>query len=140
MTNRLSILSNASKLDVVTEPYPHIIIRNALDPEVFQQLADEYRQDGKQSLFENLQDSISSGNHVPYAELAERMVMSVGAIKVAVHRLRKRYASRLRQLVADTICSPVSDGESETAGSSLSTVSEQEIDRELRDLFSAFED
>ena len=42
MTNRLSILSNASKLDVVTEPYPHIIIRNALDPEVFQQLADEY--------------------------------------------------------------------------------------------------
>lgn len=40
--NKLSILSNASTLDVKTEPYPHLVIKNALDPEVFKQLADEY--------------------------------------------------------------------------------------------------
>jgi hypothetical protein len=39
---KLSILSNASTLDVRTEPYPHIVIKNALDPEIYQQLADEY--------------------------------------------------------------------------------------------------
>jgi hypothetical protein len=42
MNNRLSILSNASSADLVTEPYPHIVIKNALDPAVFKQLADEY--------------------------------------------------------------------------------------------------
>lgn len=40
--NKLSILSNASTLDVRTEPYPHLVIKNALDPEIFQQLADQY--------------------------------------------------------------------------------------------------
>jgi len=43
MTNlRLSILSNASEIDVRTEPYPHLIIKNALDPEIYEQLAKEY--------------------------------------------------------------------------------------------------
>ncbi|EHR42207.1 hypothetical protein [Alishewanella jeotgali] len=42
MKNRLSILSNASKADIFSEPYPHIIIKNALDPTVFKRLADEY--------------------------------------------------------------------------------------------------
>ena len=40
--NKLSILSNTSTLDVKTEPYPHLVIKNALDPEIFKQLADEY--------------------------------------------------------------------------------------------------
>lgn len=40
--SRLSILSNASKLDVKTEPYPHLVIKNALDPEVYTQLEAEY--------------------------------------------------------------------------------------------------
>jgi len=40
--SRLSILSNASSLDVKTEPYPHLVIKNALDPEVYAQLEAEY--------------------------------------------------------------------------------------------------
>ena len=40
--SRLSILSNASSLDVKTEPYPHIVIKNALDPDVYAQLEAEY--------------------------------------------------------------------------------------------------
>jgi len=40
--SRLSILSNASTLDVKTEPYPHLIIKNALDSEVYTQLEKEY--------------------------------------------------------------------------------------------------
>ena len=38
MSNRLSILSNASPSDLVVEPYPHFLIENALDADVFAQL------------------------------------------------------------------------------------------------------
>jgi hypothetical protein len=34
-TERLSILSNASRADLRLEPYPHLVIENALDPAVF---------------------------------------------------------------------------------------------------------
>lgn len=37
----LSKLSNATEEDVVIDPYPHLVIRNALDEEIFQQLKDE---------------------------------------------------------------------------------------------------
>ena len=36
--NRLSILSNASSMDLVHEPYPHLVIENALDPALFDEL------------------------------------------------------------------------------------------------------
>lgn len=36
---RFSILSNASSANIVMDPYPHLVIRNALDPDVFAQLA-----------------------------------------------------------------------------------------------------
>ena len=42
MNSRLSILSNASTADLVTEPYPHLVIKNALDADIFAQLANEY--------------------------------------------------------------------------------------------------
>jgi hypothetical protein len=42
MKSRLSILSNAATADLVTEPYPHLVIKNALDADVFEQLANEY--------------------------------------------------------------------------------------------------
>lgn len=40
--NRLSILSHANKQDVQTEPYPYIVIRNALDAAIFEQLQKEF--------------------------------------------------------------------------------------------------
>ena len=44
-TSRLSILSNASTSSLVLDPYPHLVIRNALDPEVFEQLAARFPED-----------------------------------------------------------------------------------------------
>lgn len=40
--SRLSILSNASSLDVRQKPYPHLVIKNALDPDIYAQLEAEY--------------------------------------------------------------------------------------------------
>ena len=42
----------------------------------------------------------------PYAELAQQLDMSEGAVKVAVHRLRQRYRALLRDTIADTVSSP----------------------------------
>jgi hypothetical protein len=39
----------------------------------------------------------------PYAALARDMGTSEGALKVAVHRLRKRYRDLLRQEIAETV-------------------------------------
>jgi RNA polymerase sigma-70 factor (ECF subfamily) len=42
----------------------------------------------------------------PYAEVAEAAGMSVGALKVAVHRLRHRFGELLREQVARTVDDP----------------------------------
>lgn len=42
---RLSILSNASRADLQLDPYPHLVIENALDEEVFSHLAANYPSD-----------------------------------------------------------------------------------------------
>ena len=56
---------------------------------------------------------------VRYAEIATRLGMSEGAVKVAVHRLRQRYREVLRAEIADTVASPA------------------EVEDELRNLFAA---
>ena len=59
---------------------------------------------------------------VPYSDAAERLEMSEGAVRVAVHRLRRRYRELLRDEIAQTVST------------------EEEIDQEIRDLFSALAD
>lgn len=43
--NPLSILSRAAKADLVTEPYPHLVITEALDPAIFEQLSSQFPAD-----------------------------------------------------------------------------------------------
>lgn len=76
--------------------------------EVYRQLRREYERDGKTALFESLRFSLmGERSAVPYADLAGKLQMSEGAVKVAVHRLRQRYREVLRELVAGTVSSPV---------------------------------
>jgi RNA polymerase sigma factor (sigma-70 family) len=57
---------------------------------------------GKDELFEGLKGSLT-GEDPPRAEIAARLGMSAGALKVAVHRLRKRYREILRAEIAETV-------------------------------------
>ena len=58
-------------------------------------LAVEYQADGKGELFESLKPYLAGTlEGLPYAELAAQVGMSVGSIKVAVHRLRRRCGDR----------------------------------------------
>jgi RNA polymerase sigma-70 factor (ECF subfamily) len=59
---------------------------------------------------------------VPYATLASEMKTSEGALKVAVHRLRKRYRELLRQEIADTVADPADvDSELQSLVAALSS-------------------
>jgi RNA polymerase sigma-70 factor (ECF subfamily) len=42
----------------------------------------------------------------PYAEMAEQLAMTEGAVKTAVHRLRRRYRQLLIQEIAGTVATP----------------------------------
>ncbi len=70
------------------------------------ELRREYAVVGKSDLFEALQGFLPGGlGNVSRAELAAQRGVSVGAIDVAIHRLRQRFGALLRQQVAQTVSS-----------------------------------
>jgi RNA polymerase sigma factor (sigma-70 family) len=91
----------------------------ALLERTMNQLRGEYGAAQKSELFEQLQGFLPCGHGgASRADLAAKRGISVGAIDVAVHRLRKRFAALLRAQVAETVSS------------------EAEVDEEIRHLIS----
>ena len=83
-------------------------------------LGAEYAAAGKQILFEQLRPFLSGDDQdVEYEALAGRLQMGAGAVRVAVHRLRKRYGERVRAEIAKIVRRP------------------EEMEEELRHLFAA---
>jgi RNA polymerase sigma factor (sigma-70 family) len=67
-------------------------------------LGDEQAAAGKQQVFAQLKDYLwGEGGGTGYAEVAARLQMTEGTLKVAVHRLRQRYRELLREEVAHTV-------------------------------------
>ena len=79
---------------------------------VMGKLRDEFLQHGRPEHFDRLKVFLLGQSEAPYAALAEEMKTSEGALKVAIHRLRKRYRELFRQEIADTVADPA-DVESE---------------------------
>jgi RNA polymerase sigma factor (sigma-70 family) len=74
---------------------------------VVQRLRQEYEASGRGMLFGELRWAISGGkSEVPYDELAVRLGLSEAAVRVAAHRLRKRYRQVLREEIAHTVADP----------------------------------
>ena len=66
----------------------------------------EYAAEEKGDLFEELGGFLPGGRGtVSRAELAAKRGVTVGAIDVAVHRLRQRFGALLREQVSETVCS-----------------------------------
>lgn len=83
-------------------------------------LRNELAAQGKAAVFDELRSAISGQRgHGEYAQAAARLQMTEGAVKVTVHRLRKRYGELLRDEIAQTLANP------------------NDIDDEIRDLFAA---
>lgn len=73
---------------------------------VVERLRDEFARHGRPEHFERLKVFLLGHSDVPYAALAGEMNTSEGALKVAIHRLRKRYRELFRQEIADTVADP----------------------------------
>lgn len=68
-----------------------------------QALCEEMAKAGKSDRFEVLKGSLTGEEEFPREEIAARLGISVGAVKVAVHRLRQRYHKLLRAAIAETV-------------------------------------
>ncbi|HET9374812.1 MAG TPA: hypothetical protein VFO40_07555 [Chthoniobacterales bacterium] len=69
----------------------------------------EYVAQGKTTLFETLKpllDTVNNKGVLSYEQAASALQVSVGSVKTLIHRLRKQYASLLREEVARTVCEP----------------------------------
>jgi RNA polymerase sigma-70 factor (ECF subfamily) len=74
---------------------------------VLGRLREESRAAGKLHLFDRLKQFLAGGSEkAPYLEIAKELAVSEGAVKVAVHRLRRRYRQLLKEEIARTIVEP----------------------------------
>lgn len=84
-----------------------------------QRIREEYAASEKADLFEELKEFLSDQRALPHAAIASKYGISVGAVGVSIHRLRKRYAEVLREEISHTVSTP------------------QEVDDEIRHLIAA---
>lgn len=82
-------------------------------------LGQEYAAAGNERLFDRLQGFLTMDDEGTHADAARDLEMTPGAVKVAVHRLRRRYRDLLRQRILDTVASP------------------RDVDDEMRELLTA---
>lgn len=85
-----------------------------------ERLRAEYERAGRGMVLRRLEGFLTGDADVaPYVEVSRELGMSEGAVKVAVHRLRKRYGRLLREEIGQTVADPA------------------EVDDEIRALFAA---
>lgn len=93
----------------------------ALLAKVIERLQKECAADGKAKLFEQLKSFLMAGKgEAAQGEVAKALGMEEGAVRVAIHRLRKRYRVLLRDEISQTL------------------TDESQVDEEMRALFGAF--
>lgn len=71
-----------------------------------EQLQSECQQKGKSNEFRVLAPFLESPGEPDYEIAAAELEISVGATRVTVHRLRRRFRSLLRELIATTVATP----------------------------------
>jgi len=86
--------------------------------QVLTRLQKEFVAAGRGKLFDELKSALT-GEKVPYGEIAARLNLNEGAVRVAVHRLRLRYRDLVRAEIAETVAT------------------EDEVDAEVQHLFAA---
>jgi RNA polymerase sigma-70 factor (ECF subfamily) len=99
------------------EPADHLTAETVFDAQwarlllerVITQLAEEYRRQGKASCFEQLRRHLDLGSGEKadsYERDAKELGLSTAGVKTLVFRMRKRFASFLRNEVAKTVLDP----------------------------------
>ncbi|MGJ8633695.1 MAG: RNA polymerase sigma factor [Luteolibacter sp.] len=92
----------------------------ALLAKVLAELETSCIQEGNGNQFTHLKPCLTAdSSKIPYSKISEKLGIEEGALRVAVHRLRKRYRTLLTQEVSRTLSSP------------------ETVDEEMRSLFAA---
>ena len=74
---------------------------------VITRLRDESAAEGNAKLFGQLKPFLMLGkSEIPYAQAAAALELTEGAVRVAVHRLRRRYRELLRDEISQTLSDP----------------------------------
>jgi len=85
-------------------------------------LRQECTSTGKEELFKAVEPVLAADDAArPYSEIAAGLSMSEGALKTAIHRLRRRFAAILRAEIAETVSDP------------------RDVDEEIQHLFSSLQ-
>ncbi len=80
---------------------------NAVLDEVRQRLCVDYQRTNRLNTFETLVPKLTSQlDAETYAQLAAQLGVSTSAVKVALHRLRQRYGTLLREVILETVDDP----------------------------------
>ena len=109
---QIELKDPATPESVFERHWAFLVLERTMD-----RLREEYVKSGKVDVFELLKETLSGEKRgTPRAELAARCGISVGAVDVAVYRLRRRYGELLREEIAHTVSEP------------------QEVDDEIRHL------
>jgi RNA polymerase sigma factor (sigma-70 family) len=89
---------------------------------VITRLRDENSAEGKEKIYAQLQRFLMVGkDDSSYGQAAAALQLSEGAVRVAVHRLRRRYRELLREEIAQTLSDPaLADEEMQVLFSALS--------------------
>lgn len=88
---------------------------------VITRLQEQCAAEGQGTLFQELKTFLTVGKgSIPYGETAAKLKMTEGAVRVAVHRLRRRYRQLLREEISQTLSNP------------------EQVQDEIQSLFSAF--
>lgn len=88
---------------------------------VVAELREQFVSEGKGHIFERLRGALGGGQRGLTGKIAMDLDLSEGAVRVALHRLRRRYRALLREQIAQTVASP------------------DQIEAEIQDLFAALE-
>jgi RNA polymerase sigma factor (sigma-70 family) len=82
-------------------------------------LAEEYKSAGKAEHFSKLRKALLPNDKSSYKDIAVELGTTEGNVKVAIHRLRKKYKALLRKIISQTLADP------------------SEVDDEIRHLFAS---
>ncbi len=115
---------NQYSIEPAFELSPEKLFEKSWALTVLQQTMDrletESAKTNKKKLFDRLKVYLSvEKSSIPYSDVATELDMTEGAVRVAVHRLRRQYRELLRDEITQTVAT------------------EEEIDEEIRGLFTA---
>lgn len=94
-----------------TNPNPELLFDRAWAAGVMEtaekKLREDFAQSGNLDRFEQLRECLPLGeNATPYPKLAKEIGVSEGALRLQIHRMRKRYGILIEETIAQTVSTP----------------------------------